>query len=156
VDVKLHGAGPLTDFPQQYRLLHLAGVTFPNPRQQCVNDLKRAVAKAFANQEAVIIIGDFNEQLGRLPNLMASVIAKNDIFDVHAKFHGIEANIPTYARGTTCLDYCGASVRLADFVHACGFNLLNAHIVHSDHRASFVDLLLKSFFGQATPTLARP
>jgi hypothetical protein len=155
VDVKLQDAGPATVYSQQYRLLRLAGVTFPNPRQQCVDDLQSAVAKSVANQEAIIIIGDFNEQLGRLPNLMASVFAKNDLFDVHARFHGIAADIPTYARGTTRLDYCGASVRLTDFIHSSGFNLFNEHF-HSDHRASFVDISLKSFFGHNTPTLARP
>jgi hypothetical protein len=156
VDVKLQDAGPATVYSQQYRLLRLAGVTFPSPRQQCVIDLQSAVAKSVANQEAIIIVGDFNEQLGRLPNLMASVFAKNDLFDVHARFHGIAADIPTYARGTTRLDYCGASVRLTDFIHSSGFSLFNEHF-HSDHRASFVDIRLKSFFGHDTPTaLAQP
>jgi hypothetical protein len=86
---------------------------------------------------------------------MASVFAKNDLFDVHARFHGIAADMPTYAWGTTRLDYCGASVQLSNFVHSCGFNLCDDHF-HSDHRASFVDILLKSFFGHATPTLVRP
>jgi hypothetical protein len=156
VDVKLQDAGPVTVYSQQYRLLRLAGVTFPSTRQQCVIDLQSAIAKSVANQEAIIIVGDFNEQLGRLPNLMTSVFVKNDLLNVHARFHGIAADIPTYARGTTRLDYCGASVQLTDFIHSSGFNLFNEHF-HSDHRASFVDIHLKSFFGHDTPTaLARP
>jgi hypothetical protein len=104
VDVKLQDAGQATIYSQQYRLLRLSGVTFPSPRQQCVDDLNRAVAKSVANHEAIIIIGDFNEQLGCLPNLMSSVFAQHDLFDLHTRFHGLDADIPTYARGTTRLD----------------------------------------------------
>jgi hypothetical protein len=155
VDVKLQNAGPSTVFSQQYRLLRLAGATFPNPRQQCVADLNRAVAKSVKNQEAIVIIGDYNEELGKKVNLMASVCSKHALFDVHTHFHGKNANIPTYARGSKRLDYCVASSRLEDFVASCGFNLFNEHI-HSDHRAQFVDFKLKSFFGHGAPTLARP
>jgi hypothetical protein len=43
VDVALSAAGPATVFSQQYRLLRLAGVTYPNPRLQCIQDLNREV-----------------------------------------------------------------------------------------------------------------
>jgi hypothetical protein len=98
MDVKLHAASPSAVFSQQYQLLRLAGVTFPNPQQQCVEDLKQAVAKSVANQEAVIIIGECNKQLGRPPNLMASVFATNDLFDVHACTLGFTASRPTSPR----------------------------------------------------------
>jgi hypothetical protein len=155
VDVKLHNAGPSTVFSQQYRLLRLDGVTFPNPRQQCVEDLNRAVTKSVQNHEAVVIIGDYNEALGKKVNLMASVCSEHALFDVHAHFHGEHADIPTYARGSTRLDCCVASSRLEDFVASCGFNLFNEHI-HSDHRAQFVDFKLRPFFRHGAPPLARP
>jgi exonuclease III len=155
VDVKLQHAGPSTVFAQQYRLLKFAGVTYPNPRQQCVDDLQREVAKSVANKEAIVIIGDFNEALGRDTGLMASVCSTNGHFDVHALFHGEQADIPTYARGSKRLDYCVASRHLEDFVASCGYNLFN-ELIHSDHRAQLVDFKLKSFFGHGTPTLARP
>jgi hypothetical protein len=155
VDVKLQNAGPSTVFSQQYRLLRLAGVTFPNPRQQCVEDLQRAVTKSVDNNEAIVIIGDFNEELGKNAGFMASVCSNNALFDVHALFHGENADIPPYARGSKRLDYCVASTRLEAFVASCGFNLFNEHI-HSDHCAQFVDFKLKSFFGHGAPTLARP
>jgi hypothetical protein len=82
VDVKLQNARPSTVFSQQYRLLWPAAVTFPNPRQQCVADLQRAVAKSVANKEAIVIIGDYNEVLGKNAGLMASVCSANELFDV--------------------------------------------------------------------------
>jgi endonuclease/exonuclease/phosphatase family metal-dependent hydrolase len=100
VDVKLQNAGPSTVFSQQYRLLRLAGVTFPNPRQQCVEDLQRAVAKSVDNNKAIVIIGDFNEELGKNAGLMASMSSNNALFDVHALFHGENADIPTYTQGS--------------------------------------------------------
>jgi hypothetical protein len=73
VDVKLQDAGPSTVFSQQYRLLKLAGVTHPRPRQQCVDDLNREIVKLVKNRETVAVLGDFIEALGRDPRLMASV-----------------------------------------------------------------------------------
>jgi hypothetical protein len=86
---------------------------------------------------------------------MGSVCASNDLFDVISNFHGDSAEIPTYARGTKRLDYAVASASLRQLICACGYNLFNEHI-HLDHRASFVDLRLKDFFGHITPTLSSP
>jgi hypothetical protein len=155
VDVKLQNTGPSTVFSQQYRLLRLAAVMLPNPRQQCVEDLQRAGTKSVANKEAIVIIGDYNKVLGKNAGLMASVCSANELFDVHALFHGENNNIPTYTRGTKRLYYCVASTILEDFVASCGYNLFNENI-HSDYQAQFVDFKLKSFFGHGAPPLARP
>jgi endonuclease/exonuclease/phosphatase family metal-dependent hydrolase len=100
VNVQLQNAGPSTIFAQQYHLLLLAGVLIPNPRQQCIDDLHRTVVKMIANQETVMIMGDFNESLGSDPRLMGSVCASHDLFDVISNFHGESAE----TRGTKRLD----------------------------------------------------
>jgi hypothetical protein len=97
VNTNLRDAGPLTVFSQQYRLLRLAGVTYPVPRQQCVDGLNQAVRQLIADDDSVVIVRDFNETLGTNPKLMASVCAEHALFDVHAHYHRIGANIPTYA-----------------------------------------------------------
>jgi hypothetical protein len=155
VDVKLHDAGPSTVFSQQYRLLRLSGVTYPNSRQQFIDDLHQAIKQSDDNHESVVVGGDFNEALGKNPNLMASICSTHDLFDVQAHFHGTHAAIPAYARGSTRSDYCVASSSLEAFVAACSYNLLNKFI-HSNHHAQFLDLNLKSFFGHTTPKLTRP
>jgi hypothetical protein len=88
VDVKLHDAGPLTVYLQQYRLLRLAGITYPKPWQQCVDDLNREIQKLVANGETIALLGDFNEELGQDPGLMAAVCANHRLFDAHAHLHG--------------------------------------------------------------------
>jgi hypothetical protein len=123
VDVALSAAGPSTIFSQQYRLLRLAGATYPNPRQQCIQDLNREVAKLRANHDIVLVMGNFNETLGWNPRLMAQVCANNDLYDELFQSHGENAMIPTYARGTNQLDYCIVSLELAPMITACGYNL---------------------------------
>jgi hypothetical protein len=131
----LREAGPSTVF------LQLSGVTHPNPRRQCIADLNRIIAAMVANDEAVVVIGDFNEVLGQDLALMAAVCAAHSLFDVHA-------------HGTKRVDYCVASGSLEPHVTACGFNLFNENN-HSDRQASFVDFTLKVFFRHVTPSLAR-
>jgi hypothetical protein len=109
VNEHLQNAGPSTIFAQQYRFLRLAGVLVPNPRQQCIDGLHRTVATMIANQETVMIMGDFDEFLGLDPRLMGSVCASHDLFDVISNFHGESAEIPTYARGTKRVDYAAVS-----------------------------------------------
>jgi hypothetical protein len=128
VDVALSATGPSTIFSQQYRLLRPAGVLHPNPRQQCVDDLNRHIAKLTANNEAIVMMGDFNETLGTNSRLMAKVCADHDLFDVLFQKHGDEVQIPMYARGSKRLDYCLASTQLQPLISACGYNLFNAYI----------------------------
>jgi hypothetical protein len=66
-DTKLQDAGRSTVFAQQYRLLRIGGVTHPNPRKQCIEDLQRVIAQLVANEERVVVVGD--------PGLVASVCA---------------------------------------------------------------------------------
>jgi hypothetical protein len=155
VNTSLQDAGPSTMYAQQYRLLRIGGVTNPNPRKQCVEDIQREITRLVTNDEKVVVVGDFNKLLGHDPGLMASVCAKSSLFDVHAIFHGGAADIPTYARGSKRLNYCIASTSLESYIAVSGFNLFN-ECLHSDHRALFVDFRLKAFFGHGPPTLVRP
>jgi hypothetical protein len=131
------------------------GVQILNPRKQFVKDLHCAVAGLIANNEKVMILGDFNETLGVDPRMMASLCASHDLCDVLALFHGQDVKIPTYARGTKRLDYCLSSASLEGLITACGYNLFNEYI-HCDHRAMFLDIRLKAFLGHGTPKLASP
>jgi hypothetical protein len=155
VDVKLHDAGPSTVYLQQYRLLRLAGITHPKPRQQCVDDLNREIKKLVANGETIALLRDFNEDLGQDPGLMATVCANHHLFDAHAHLHGEKAALPTYARGSKRLDYCVISEQMEQHIEGCGINLFN-ECIHSDHRALFIYINLSAFFGRRTPRLATP
>jgi hypothetical protein len=138
VDVRITDVGPSTVYAQQWQLLRLSGVTAPNPRLQCVQDITRNIRARQRNHEDVMIVGDLNETLGNDPTLMASVCAKLNLYDVVDNMHGSSADIPTYIRGTYRLDYCLLSSTLQSAVHAIGFNFFNQY-ASSDHRALFVD-----------------
>jgi endonuclease/exonuclease/phosphatase family metal-dependent hydrolase len=100
-----------------------------------------------------MVVGDFNETLGKDPTLMASVCAKFNLYDVVANVHGPAADIPTYIRGTRRrLDYCMLSTKLQSDVHAIGYNLFNQY-AFSDHRTLFVDFDLAHTLGKTNPKM---
>jgi endonuclease/exonuclease/phosphatase family metal-dependent hydrolase len=100
-------------------------VQSPNPRQRFIANLRRDIKTRIRNQEAIILVGDFNERLGDDPNLLASICGEFDLFDVHAYQHGDASMVPTYIRGSKRLDYCLLSPQLAPLVLASGINLFN-------------------------------
>jgi endonuclease/exonuclease/phosphatase family metal-dependent hydrolase len=53
----------------------------------------------------MIIMGDFNEQIGKDPHGMASVLLAGGLIDSHVTRHGIENDPSTYARGNARVDY---------------------------------------------------
>jgi hypothetical protein len=96
VDARITDVGPTTAFAQQWQLLRLAGVQEPKPRLQCVQDLSRDIHMRHRNDEDIVVVGDFNETLGKDPTLMASVCAKHSLYDVVDHVHGPVADIPIY------------------------------------------------------------
>jgi hypothetical protein len=107
------------------------------------------------NKESILITGDLNEALGLDPNLMALACASLDLYDVLDEMHGDSIAIPTYARGSTRLDYTLASHSLQPHIKASGFNLFNA-FYHSDHRAAYADIDLSAVLGTVLPTIVGP
>jgi hypothetical protein len=64
VKTTLKESGPSTVFAQQWQIFRLSGVVAPNPRQRFIDDLQRDIQIRTTNSEAIILVGDFNEQLG--------------------------------------------------------------------------------------------
>jgi hypothetical protein len=58
----------------------MAGVTYPVLRQQCVDDLNKAVRPLLVADDSVVIVEDFNETLGTNPTIMASVCTDHNFF----------------------------------------------------------------------------
>jgi hypothetical protein len=139
VNTTIDQAGPSTIYAQQWQVLRTTGITSPNPRKQCIADLRNELQETRKAGSDIIIIGDFNEEVGRDPDLMASVCAEADLYDVLADLHPDQANTPTYIRGQTRLDYAIISHTLRDRVDAMGHNHYH-QFYFSDHRAGFLDL----------------
>jgi hypothetical protein len=152
VKTTLKQAGTSTVFAQQWRLLRLSGILLPDPRRQFITDLTSDIERRHSNGERILLTGDFNERLGDDPKLMASLCSKFSLFDPHTSRHGDAVDVPTYIRGTKRLDYCLLDTTLQPHISACGINLFN-DLYHSDHRALFLDLSLRSFLKTHLPPI---
>jgi hypothetical protein len=156
VKTTIKESGPDTVFAQQWQLLRMSGVaSSPDPHQRFISDLRRDIQTRVLNTEVIVLAGDFNEQLGKDPNLLASICGGFDLFDAHEFQHGEHSMVPTYIRGRKRLDYCLLSPELAPFVTATGLNLFNEYY-HSNHRALFLEIDLAGYLGAKLPKLARP
>ena len=91
----------------------------------------KAVKHYTAQAHNVLIIGDFNEQMGSDASGISNVTGQCGLLDVMACRH-LPATL--YARGTKCLDYAIASPHgMCSALKRAGYEAFNAR-VHSDHR----------------------
>ena len=72
-------AGPSTVFAQQWQVLRTTGITSTNPRKQCITDLRTKLESTRRNGSDIINVGDFNKEIGKDPDLMASVCASSHL-----------------------------------------------------------------------------
>jgi hypothetical protein len=105
-------SGIHTIFSQQWHVLRQRGDRAPDPRLQAVNDLKDKLTVHRTHKRSICIVGDFNEDVGHDPALMASVFSEFNLMDTMDTVHPDEAYIPSYAQSSNRLDYALVS---ADF-----------------------------------------
>eukprot|EP00980_Cylindrotheca_fusiformis_P026659 scaffold16811_cov98-Cylindrotheca_fusiformis.AAC.1 len=129
--------GEKTYFSQQWEVLHGMGVSQPQPRTRLIQDLQKELCN-LPSDRRFILLGDFNETIGRDPNLMASICSRHNLVDAVTARHPHACHTPTYSRGTKRLDYALISPELIPFLHASGLNQFN-EVSTSDHRALFLD-----------------
>jgi hypothetical protein len=132
-------AGPSTVFAQQWQVLRATGIKDPNPRSQFIKDLRQELDATSQMGSEIVLLGDFNEDFGSDPDLMASVCAHSDLYDVLADRYPDQIDTPTYIRGRHRLDYAFISHTLRDQVDGMGHNQYH-QFYYSDHRAGFLDL----------------
>jgi hypothetical protein len=150
VKTDISKVGPATIFAQQWQLLRLSGHEKPDPRQQCIDDLKIEVQKEQNIGSEIVIMGDLNEVVGDDPALMASVCATCHLYDPFSDLYPDQADTPTYARGRKRLDWVFVSRSLSPTIDAVGYNRYNL-LYHSDHRAIFLDLAKRDSLGLSSP-----
>ena len=148
-------SGNTTAYTQQRNMFRLEGRINPNPRKILIHDLKALVTELRQNGHDMIIMGNFNEQVGIDPHGMASVLTAGGLIDSHFTRHGIENDPPTYARGHTRVDYIFISERLKPYLLQAGIEPFNQRIF-SDHRGMFIDLSVPGLFDRSLTTLASP
>jgi hypothetical protein len=123
----------------------MEGHSNPNPRKIHIADLKTLVTAFRRNGHDLIVMGDFNEQVGCDNNGMALVLAAGGLIDSHVTHHGIELDPTTYAQGRTQFDYIFISERRKPYLLQAGIKPFY-QCIYLDHRGLFIDLSLPGFF----------
>ena len=146
--------GDNTAYSQQLRLLRLAGTSELCPRKHFIRDLKTLIQSLKLATHDIILMGDFNEEIGAQPDQMASVMNAGNLTDAFTFRHGLDREFPTYARGSRRVDYILLSPRLLEYIRHTGAEPFNFRIF-SDHRGLFVDFSMPGFFNRAPNILTK-
>ena len=146
--------GKVTAAEQQRSLLIESQDPLREPRPAFVRDLHQYLQLCLDAAEDILILGDFNESIGRDCNPLTSMMSEVGLLNLMAVRHDSPPP-PTYARGRKCLDYGFATPRVTLALTASGYEAFNERFT-TDHRSYFFDFDTDLLFGTATPTLASP
>jgi hypothetical protein len=137
---KIEQAGIHTIFAQQWHaVLRARGDRAPDPRLQAVTDLADELAVHKRHSRSICIMGDFNEEIGTDPALMAAVCSSNDLVNVMDVRHPDDRFIPSYARSSNRLDYALVSNDLVPYIAGAGLNHYH-EFYPTNHRPIFIGL----------------
>ena len=151
---KTDQAGKITVAAQHRSLLASQQDTLTNPRTAFRRDLTRYLTTLYERNAMLLILGDFNEELGSDPDGISSIADTFGLLDVMATRHS-STPPPTYARGVKRLDYALASPEVCEALQSTGYGEFNTHF-SSDHRGYFFDLDTLAIFRTPIQQLASP
>ena len=118
-------------------------------------NLLALIEDAVQADQDISLMGDFNETIGKDPNMMAQVLTADRLTDVHLNGLGNIANIVTYIWGKRRADYCFVSPRLMDYVIRCGFKAFHAQI-GANHRGFYIGLSMKGLSDRRLHAIISP
>jgi hypothetical protein len=150
--------GSLRVIDQQYSLLIKAKRTRPhNIRKHFVQDLQKFIQSCQADQEQIILGGDFNDLIGQDGSGMTRLVRECQLTDIIHHYHGTPPhNFATWLDGKRVVDYIFVDSNTADCVTACGYEPFNYRIP-GDHRAMYVDFdTLRLYGSNHTPLAPMP
>jgi hypothetical protein len=143
--------GPYTAYQQQRSSLLLENRDLL-PRQAFLMDFDKYLQSLAPKESQFVVMGDFNEVVGRNASGFAKITSSFQLVDVLGHFHSVQTEVPTYARGTKRLDYVFCSADLLPAVASCGAEPFNQHIFSGC--ALFLDWHEDILFGSKCPSLA--
>eukprot|EP00978_Attheya_sp_CCMP212_P042668 scaffold263990_cov30-Attheya_sp.AAC.1 len=137
---------------QQKRLLTMQGVTNPWPRQQWFEDLTKQITEWQSTEADILLCMDANADV--MDKDFQKLLTDTGLVDLMANKLGNQ--LPeTYNRGSTTLDHCFGSPRLAKAVKKAGYLAYNDGIP-TDHRGMFLDFNRKLLYGAQQHIVKRP
>ena len=143
---------------QQAAVFRSEGRQYEKPKKNHTKDLMEVIKKCQANNEWIIMGGDFNEVLGDDENGLTKIVQVCKLTDVVHHMHGQQPNFRTYDKGSKVIDYVLVSEEVLDCVVEAGY-LPFQFRMESDHRGIFVDvdtaMLFGSLIANLSPLLAR-
>ena len=132
-------AGTTTVATQQHSLLVHEQDPTPSlaPRTAFLRDLKTFLQQCRNGGEELILVGDFNEAIGKEVEGMISLVQGLGLIDLMGARHN-QALPFSYARGGRCIDYRFATANVCAALKKCGYESFGYRFP-SDHRAYFFD-----------------
>ena len=146
----------MTAYVQQERMLREEGHANINPRKHFCKDLISFLKQLRANDESVILCGDFNEVLDmNSPLIQLCTDPSLQMVDILSSLHPTTNDLPTCDRGSTRIDFALISPDLVPTIQSCGYLPFRLYI-NSDHRFFFLDLSTDALFGDPSKLATSP
>ena len=118
-----------------------------NPRQAFIHDLQTFIQQIQSNDEDIILVGDFNEEMavnGSGIDQLATNCALADLFSIRLGSPRIPA---TYQRGSRRIDFVLISPSLLPHIQAAGYDPFGYRLP-SDHRGMYIDFSTEALLQQ--------
>ena len=123
------------------------------PRQAFKHDLTTFIQQVQADNEDIILVGDFNDDITDADSNMQHIASQCGLVDLFSVRLGSPTIPPTYQRGTKRLDYVLMSPSLVPKIQAAGYDPFGYRLP-SDHRAMFLDFRTDLLFDQVLPGIS--
>jgi exonuclease III len=146
--------GLYTVAAQLHNLLIRQNDPITDPRKAFRRDLTVFIQQLKQENHGIVLLGDFNEQLGNDPSGMSRIASTCELLDLMKLQHPYLSEVATYARGRKRLDYILGSPEVAHAMEKSGYEPFN-YRHHTDHRAYFVDVNTRILFGSSIQPLAK-
>ena len=147
------GKGLTTAASQQQSFLIQAQDPVIAPRIAFRRDLGQYLQQRKNEGSEILLMGDFNEQIGLEPASMQQLIDDIGLIDIMKAQHTQPLPV-TYARGQKCLDYALGTPHVVNSVIKAGYEAFNARY-HTDHRSYYIDFSTDILFGVHIQPMAR-
>jgi len=142
--------GSNNTFNQQYHLLHQQGHRNPDPWAQFVEDLITIIKQWQAQNKAVLICLDANEnpQNQGTPEI-GQIFSETDLIDLHSARHPGQNCPPTYNQGSKPIDVCAGSPEFVEALETAWYLPFGEPLgLHSNHQTLGLDFNIKKLFRQ--------
>ena len=129
--------GKTTAATQQRSLLIQSQDPLTDPRSAFFCDIRLYLQSCLTQGDDLLIMGDFNEVIGRDPTPLTTMFSKFGLVNLMTVRHSDPQPAATYARGRKCIDYGFGTPRVTNALRTCGYEAFNTRFT-TDHRSYFL------------------